>query len=189
MQRSILKILFPFLLLAASGAAHSALITAFADLDYAQEVSPSNPTQSSATGTAKVVFDTATGLLDLSATIMGISLADVTFPGGGLAFGAAGPFHIHQAAAGMNGPIVVPFSAESFFSDTTSGLAISAQGVGFDVAVVAPLLAGELYLNLHSLDYASGEIRGQLVVSEPGVGALLGAGLLCLVFIRRRGFQ
>ena len=186
MQRSILKILVPCLLLAASGAAHSALITAFADLDYAQEISPSNPTPSSASGAAKVVFDTATGLLDLSAAITGIALADITFPSGGLAFGVAGPFHIHQAAVGANGPIVVPFNAQSFFTDTGSGLSISATGVGFDAALVAPLLAGELYLNLHSLDYGSGEIRGQLAVPEPGVGALLSIGLLGLVFSRRR---
>ncbi len=189
MRRSLLKILVPCLLLAVSGAAHSTLITAFADLDYAQEVAPSNPTPSSATGTARLVFDTTTGLLDLSATITGISLADVTFPGGGLAFGAAGPFHIHQAAVGANGPIVVPFSAQSFFTDTGGGLAISAMGVGFDAALVAPLRAGELYLNLHSLSYGSGEIRGQLAVPEPGVSALLSIGLLGLVFSRRRRLQ
>ena len=182
----MLRILLSCVLFAFSGVAHSVLITASADLDYAQEVAPSNPTPSSATGTATIVFDTVTGSLDLTAEISGISLADVTFPSGPLAFGVAGPFHIHQGAAGANGPIVVPFSAESFFTETAGGLSISATGIGFDPALVAPLLDGDLYLNLHTLDYASGEIRGQLSVPEPGVTALLSFGLLGVVFSRRR---
>lgn len=189
MKLKLLKVLIPCALLAISGMAQSALITASAVLDYAQEVSPSNTTPSTATGTATVIFDTVTGLLDLSAEITGITLSDVTFPTGPLAFDAAGPFHIHQGAAGANGPIVVPFSSASFFSDTATGLAISATGVGFDAALIAPLVAGELYLNLHSLEYASGEIRGQLAVPEPGVTALLSVVLFALFLSRRRRLQ
>jgi hypothetical protein len=175
-------------LLAISSVARSELITATANLDYSQEVAPSNPSPSTATGTATVLFDTTTGLLDLAAEISGIFLADVTFPSGGLAFGAAGPFHIHQAPAGANGGIVVPFSEESFFTETVSGLSVSAMDVSFGAELIAPLLAGDLYLNLHSLDYGSGEIRGQLAaaVPAPGAVALLGIGILGLAIYRRR---
>ena len=190
MKLKIFRILAPCLFLAMSGAAHSALITVSTTLDYAQEVAPSNPAPSTATGVATIMIDTAAGLLDLSATIMGISLADVTFPSAPLAFGAAGPFHIHQGAAGTNGGIVVPFSEAGFFTGTADGLSISATDVVFDAALIAPLLAGELYLNLHSLDYASGEIRGQIsvpvAVPAPSVVALFCAALLGMAFRLRR---
>ena len=167
--------------------AQAGLITANATLDYAQEVNPSNTTPSTATGTAEIIFDTTAGTLSITATISGISLADVTFPSGGLAFGNAGPFHIHNAPAGANGPIVVPFGMESFFSVNAMGdLTVTAADIPFMSSVLDELTAGNLYLNLHTLDYGSGEIRGQLAsVPEPATIALLGT-MLGLLGLRRR---
>jgi hypothetical protein len=167
-------------------AAQASTITAIASLDYAQEVAPSNPDPSDATGSAKLYFDLAAGTLDINARVEGIFVADVTFPDGGLAFGAQGPFHIHEAPAGANGPIVVPFPEAAFFTDTDSGMRIQATGIAFDPALVSSLMAGDLYLNLHSLDYGSGEIRGQLAaVPLPAPATLLAVGLLLLA-VRRR---
>ena len=185
MQRLTVAVIFACAI--GSTSAHAVLIRAHADLDYGQEVNPSNPTPSNATGTADLVFDTIAGTLNIAATITGIFLPDVTFPGGGLAFGALGPFHIHEAPAGANGPIVVPFNQASFFTGTATGLNITASGVSFDPTLLAALLGGELYLNLHSRDYGSGEIRGQIqAVLEPQAVGLVAFGLIALWLTWRR---
>jgi hypothetical protein len=172
------------------GAAEAAIVKATASLDYDQEVSPSNPTPSSATGVATLWFDTGTNLVDLVAQVVGISLADVTFPSGGLVFGVNGPFHIHDAPAGVNGPIVVPFREAAYFADSADGLTISANDVPYDGSLSGPdliskLRSGGLYLNLHTLDYTSGEIRGQLQVPLPGSAWLLLPGLAALLLRHR----
>jgi hypothetical protein len=189
MIRSLL-IAMPMSFLAALSA-HASLITATAFLDYAQEVGPSNPVPSSATGTATVVFDDSTGLLDLTANIEGIFLSDITFPSGPLAFDGIGPFHIHNAPAGANGGVVVPFDDLGFFTETAEGLSIQANGVAFDVGLIPELLAGNLYLNLHTLDYPSGEIRGQLdaVPEATSIWIFGGLALSCGLMGRlRRGW-
>ncbi len=168
--------------------ANAAVITATASLDYGQEVAPSNPTASDATGMATIMFDTETMTLNLEATVNGIFIEDITFPDGGLAFGNAGPFHIHNAPAGANGPIAVPFSLESYYSATQDGISISVMGLSFDSSILPELSMGNLYLNLHSLDYGSGEIRGQLsMVSAPTMALFTMLGLAGL--IRRRVFN
>lgn len=61
--------------------------------------------------------------------------------------------HIHRAPAGENGPVLLPFdSAASPFKGIFS---VTAQDV-------ADLMAGNLYVNVHSGDYPDGEIRGQI---------------------------
>lgn len=158
-----MKMIFIALIAAFSYSATAATITATANLDYAQEFQPSNPVPSSASGTATILFDDVANTLDISASIDGIFLSDITFPAGsGLEFGAGGPFHIHLGAPGMNGDVQVPFNQESFFSATPSGFEVTANDIAFGPSLLANLLDGNLYLNLHSLDYGSGEIRGQL---------------------------
>jgi hypothetical protein len=166
--------------------AGASVITASAMLDYAQQVAPSNATPSPATGMATVMFDTTTSTLDLTADVDGISLADITFPDGALAFSGAGPFHIHNAPAGANGPIVVAFADPSYYTEVPGGLRIELMDVAYDPALESELFAGNLYLNLHTLDYASGEIRGQIsAVPAPAVLSLLGLGVFVLGMLRR----
>lgn len=61
--------------------------------------------------------------------------------------------HIHRAPAGENGPPILPFdSPVSPFKQTFS---VTAQDV-------ADLMAGNLYVNVHSTEFPDGEIRGQI---------------------------
>ena len=181
------KYLVAILLTAAISAAlpsHAVIINANASMDGAQVVPGSGST---ATGTALFIFDTVTGLLDLTATVNGIFLADITFGGGPLAFGILGPMHIHSAPAGVNGGIVVPFPAMAFYTPTATGMTIAAIGVAFNPAIIPALLTDGLYLQMHTLNVGGGgEIRGQLAVPEPVALTLLCFGLLGLTFTRRK---
>jgi hypothetical protein len=68
---------------------------------------------------------------------------------------AATAAHIHEAAAGKNGPVIVPF--------TKTGDAWGpAAGAKLTEAQMASLKAGNLYVNVHSAANPGGEIRGQL---------------------------
>jgi hypothetical protein len=91
--------------------------------------------------------------------------------------------HIHKAAAGKAGPIVVNFFAED------SALAASTKTgcVQADSEVVAAIAAkpANYYVNVHSADYPKGEIRGQLAKLGAGsqlpyTGGPVSRGLLLL---------
>jgi hypothetical protein len=64
--------------------------------------------------------------------------------------------HIHRGAAGVNGPIVVNFTAPT--SGTSSGCTSADPAL---VAEIASNPAG-FYVNVHSPEFPSGAIRGQL---------------------------
>jgi hypothetical protein len=65
--------------------------------------------------------------------------------------------HIHRAAAGANGPIVVPFRAPDA-SGNSSGCVSVAQTV-IDAILTGPT---GYYVNVHSTDFPGGAVRGQL---------------------------
>lgn len=158
---------------APAGVAHASVLTGIAALDFGQEVAPSNPIPSPATGDARLVVDPLAETVDIHVSVDGIGLDDIQFPSGTLSFAEAGPFHIHQAPAGVNGPIVVPFNDPAAFSGTADTLEIKAEDVPFASTLLQPFFVGDLYFNLHTLDYGSGEIRGQIEFVPLPAGALL----------------
>jgi len=64
--------------------------------------------------------------------------------------------HIHEAAAGANGPVIVPFTK------TGDNTFASAPGAKLTEAQYASYKAGNLYVNVHSARNPGGEVRGQL---------------------------
>ena len=109
-----------------------------ARLSAAEEVPP---TPSTATGLGTLVIDPATRAASGSITLTGIT---------------ATAAHIHLAASGANGPIIVPLA--------NAGSGVFNVPVG-TVLTAAQLLAykqGNLYYNAHSALFPNGEIRGQI---------------------------
>jgi len=64
--------------------------------------------------------------------------------------------HIHEAAAGKNGPVVVPLEKKS---DNEFAVPAAAK---LSEAQYKALKAGNLYVNVHSDAHKGGEIRAQL---------------------------
>jgi hypothetical protein len=64
--------------------------------------------------------------------------------------------HIHDGAAGKNGPVIVPLTKSSDNTWTVP------PGTKFTDAQYEAYKAGNLYVNVHSAANKGGEIRGQL---------------------------
>ena len=64
--------------------------------------------------------------------------------------------HIHEAAAGQNGPVIVPFTK------TGDNTFEAPPGAKLTDAQYASYKAGKLYVNVHSAQHPGGEIRAQL---------------------------
>ena len=63
--------------------------------------------------------------------------------------------HIHQAAAGKNGPVIVPFTKEGDKFSAPAGAKLTPDQM-------KAYKAGELYVNVHSAANPGGEVRAQL---------------------------
>ena len=64
--------------------------------------------------------------------------------------------HIHEGAAGANGPVIVPLTK------TADNVWSSAAGAKLTESQYAAYKAGRTYLNVHSAAHKGGEIRGQI---------------------------
>ena len=114
----------------------------FAALSGAQEV-PGNT--SAASGTGWLSVNPVTKAVAVRTETTGVS---------------ATAAHVHQAAAGVSGPVVIPQT------QTSPGVWTSAPGAVISDALLIAFMKGELYLNVHSAAFPGGEIRGQLVFGQ-----------------------
>jgi hypothetical protein len=64
--------------------------------------------------------------------------------------------HIHEAAAGKNGPVIIPLAKSGDNTWTVT------PGAKLSDAQYASFKAGNLYINVHTKEHPGGELRGQL---------------------------
>ena len=111
-------------------------------------------TTSSGSGTATATYDPAAKTVDITVTVSGIAPAAVT------------GFHIHRAAVGVNGPIIIDFGAGPL-TPVGDGFTFSGTDIPVPAQHEAALLGGLTYVNVHTAAFASGAIRGQLFPNAP----------------------
>ena len=129
----------------ATQASISELANTFAaTLTGAQEV-PQRP--SGATGSGTVVIDPATRQMAATLTTTAIAGTEA---------------NIHQGAPGLNGPVIFPLT------ETTRGSGVWTTRSTLSEAQFNAFRAGDFYFNVRSLNFADGEIRGQILSQQPG---------------------
>ncbi len=119
-----------------------------AALDTAQE---NHPVTNTARGTAALTLTDAG--LAYKLTVEGLS-------------GPIAAAHFHNAAAGVDGPVVKTISGD-FEGNTAVGLWTPNDAEPLTIELIQELLAGNLYLNVHTAANPAGEVRGQ-VLPDPG---------------------
>ncbi|HEX9961585.1 MAG TPA: CHRD domain-containing protein [Pyrinomonadaceae bacterium] len=117
----------------------------FAYLNGAQEVPP---VATSATGYARVFLNESAGTITYTVVFSGLSSNQTAS-------------HIHTGAIGVSGPVTINFGAVGGTSGTITGTA------AITPAQIALLRSHQFYVNVHSVNFTPGEIRGQLGVKRP----------------------
>ncbi|MFN3656266.1 MAG: CHRD domain-containing protein [Pseudolabrys sp.] len=112
-----------------------------ADLKGTNEVPPND---SKATGSVALTWDAASKKLSWKGSYSGLS-------------GPATAAHFHTGEAGKNGGVAVPIFAGATAKSPFEGSAT------LNDAQAADLMAGRLYVNIHTEAHKAGEIRGQVV--------------------------
>ena len=195
MRKALLAVVLAIGFLALSSAAQAAIISYQAVLN-----GPTEGTVSLGTGSALVIIDDVTNLMQVQASFTGLR---TIVPGGTTAA------HIHCCTAlpgtGTAGVATTTPSFPLFPLGVTSGtfnntfdltLAtsynpafVTAQGgiAGARTALLGGLAAGTTYFNIHTMEFPGGEIRGFLTpVPEPTSLALIGLGVAAAIARRRR---
>jgi hypothetical protein len=143
------------------------------------------------TGAATTGTGTFTGAFDTTAATLSVDVVfnGLTSPTGG----TTPPAHIHQASVpGGSGPVIIPFPG--FPTGVMSGSYMQTLNLTTTQYnnFVAALTAGTAYVNLHSVAFPAGEIRGDLpqvgglqAIPEPGTVLLIGSGLLAAAALKR----
>jgi len=123
-------------------------------LSGAEEVPP---VATAASGRSFLTYNSASNTFDIDLFIQGITPADLV--------GA----HIHVGAAGVNGPVIFNLGTADWYLDG-GGLRRRISGATFPEAHIANLLAGNTYVNIHTVTNPGGEIRTQLNPLAAGQG-------------------
>lgn len=119
------------------------------------------------TGQAEVppVATTASATASLIAGPTGVSY-DITVNG---LSGAITGAHFHQAGIGVNGPVVRDITATFVGNRATGTWGVADATQPFTEALRAALVAGQIYLNIHTAANPGGEVRGQCLI-DAGAG-------------------
>ena len=121
-----------------------------ATLNGAQEV-PANA--SAATGTATVTYNLAAQTFNLDLFVQGIVRTNIT------------GFHLHQAAVGVNGAIIVSnLLTLGTFNDVAGGIRYAVNNIPLPAGQQDNFLNGLTYFNIHTNAFGTGEIRGQVLL-------------------------
>ena len=113
------------------------------------------PVPTAATGTGSFTLNEARTELKYNVTVEGLTSAIVLS-------------HFHNAPTGVNGGVVKTITS-TFVGNTASGTWTSTDPEPLTPTLVSELLAGRIYINVHTANFGSGEIRAQLRLTT-GVG-------------------
>jgi hypothetical protein len=127
--------------LALASPSMAAMVNLKADLKAANEVPPGS---GAGKGEVTATYDTASKKLSWKGNYSGLS-------------GPATAAHFHTGEAGKNGGIAVPIFAGAAAKSPFEGSATLTD------AQAADLMAGKLYVNIHTAANKAGEIRGQVL--------------------------
>ena len=136
--RSIVTAIACATALAAASPALAQMVNLKADLKASNEVPP-NP--SPATGSVTATYDSASKKLTWKGSYSGLT-------------GPATAAHFHTAEAGKNGGVTVPIAPNASPFEGSATLTAEQE---------ADLMAGRLYVNIHTNEHKGGEIRGQMM--------------------------
>ena len=127
-----------------------------AALSQANEVPPSG---SPGNGGVLMVYNPVLGNFDMRVGLNGIAPASIT------------AMHIHSAAAGVNGPIIVNLDPLAPWQTVGASAIKIITAATFPPASLTALNAGNTYVNVHTSTYAAGAVRGQLAIVVPANSA------------------
>jgi CHRD domain len=192
---------------ALSAPAARASIILTANLTNAQENPPTTPTLSTggprpaSFGTAMFVINDAMTEMTFTATVFNIDVTgtQTSDPNDNL---IAAHIHAPAPTPTTNASVVWGFFGSPFnavpgsivmtpfttgVGGTFSGVWLQSQGNGTTLSAQLPsILSGQSYINFHTTQYGSGEIRGAILAEVPEPGSLLFAASALLLFGVRR---
>lgn len=162
-------------------------MTLTADLQGANEV-PAVSTP--AWGSADFQLNAAHDQLDYTINLHGLDLWGLMYFYPTLA-NTVNAIQIHTGGAGANGPVLFNiFADDNLVIDFGKNVIIGSWGMSDTPTLssaLQDLMNGNLYLNVHTTAFPTGEIRGQInPVPAPAAKLLIGSGLAGLVGLGRK---